>query len=218
MTGTDKTSRAKRSYRGTVQAEIAARTRQRILDAALALAAEEWLDRITLDQIAARAEVTVQTIIRHFGTKEGLFTAAAESASVEAHGWREQTPPGDVASALNAVLEFYERVGDRLLRLLAQEDSYPGLRRFTDLGRAAHRAWVERTFEAALSQREGKERERLLAELIAVTDITMWKLVRRDLGLDREQTALALRELVDALLRTPSEHTREDTYEGRGER
>ena len=48
------TKRTKRAYRGTVQAEVAALTRQRILDAALALAADEWLDRLTLDQIAAR--------------------------------------------------------------------------------------------------------------------------------------------------------------------
>ena len=41
--------RTKRAYRGTVQAEVAALTRQRILDAALALAADEWLDRLTLD-------------------------------------------------------------------------------------------------------------------------------------------------------------------------
>lgn len=201
MAGTDKDSRAKRPYRGTVQAEVAALTRQRILDAALALAADEWLDRLTLDQIAARAGVTVQTVIRHFGTKEGLFTAAAEAASAAALGWREETPPGDIASAIEAVQAHYERVGDRLLRLLAQEDRYPGLRPFTDLGRAAHRAWVARIFDAELSQQQGGvERERLLAVLIAVTDITMWKLLLRDLSLDREQAALAVRELVDALL------------------
>jgi hypothetical protein len=33
-----------------------------------------------------------------------------------------------------------------------------------------------------------------------VTNITVWKLLRRDLGLDREQAALALHELVVALL------------------
>jgi AcrR family transcriptional regulator len=200
MTGTDKDSRAKRPYRGTVQAEVAARTRQRILEAALALAAEEWLDRLTLDQIAARAGVTVQTIIRHFGSKDGLFTAAAETAAADALHWRDETPVGDSAEAVETLQEFYERVGDRLLRLLAQEDSYPGLRHFTDLGRTAHQAWVARTFDEALSHRQGEGRERLLAELIAVTDITMWKLLRRDLRLDHEQTALAVCELVDALL------------------
>src|SRR5579885_1675079 len=90
----------KRPYRGTVQAEVAALTRQRILEASLALAAEEWLDRITLDQVAARAGVTVQTIIRHFRSKEGLFTAAAETAAAAAQDWRAETPSGDVAGAI----------------------------------------------------------------------------------------------------------------------
>lgn len=205
MTGQDVDSPAtsrKRSYRGTVQAEVAALTRKRILEAALALASDEWLDRLTLDQVAARAGVTVQTIIRHFRSKEGLFTAAAETAAAAAQDWRADTLPGDVTGAILAVQDHYERVGDRLVRLLAQEDRYPGLRRYTDLGRSAHRAWVARIFADALAcHPEGAERERLLAELIAVTDITMWNLLRRDLGLDRAQTALALRELVDALLR-----------------
>jgi AcrR family transcriptional regulator len=203
MTAKDNDSepkRTKRAYRGTVQAEVAALTRQRILDAALALAAEEWLDRLTLDQIATRAGTTVQTIIRHFGSKEELFTAAAESASAAALGWRDETPPGDISRAIEAVQSHYERAGDRLLRLLAQEDRYPGLRNFTDLGRKAHQQWIARLFGAELSQRHGAERERLLAELIAVTDITMWKLLRRDLGLDREQTAQAVVDLVVALL------------------
>jgi len=200
MVGRGDGARAKRPYRGTVQAEVAARTRQRILDAGLALASEEWLDRVTLDQVAARAGVTVQTIIRHFGTKDGLFTAAAEAASAQTLAWRAQTPPADLASAIEAVQEHYERVGNRLLQVLAQEDRYPGLRHFTDLGRTAHREWVARTFERALGGRQGAERQRLLAELVAVTDITFWRLLRRDLGLDSEQTALALRDLVGALL------------------
>ncbi len=207
MAGKDQSAGSKRSYRGTVQAEVAALTRQRILDAAQALAAEEWLDRLTLDQIATRAGVTVQTIIRHFGSKAGLFTAAAETATASAYHWRDETPIGDSAQAIEELQDFYERVGDRLLRLLAQEDSYPGLRRFTDEGRTAHRAWVARIFDETLSRRQGATRERLLAELIAVTDITMWKLLRRDLGLDREQTALAVRELLDALLvQSSSQH------------
>jgi hypothetical protein len=43
------------------------------------------------------------------------------------------------------------------------------------------------------------ETGRLLAELIAVCDVYFWKLLRRDLGLSREQTALAIRETILAL-------------------
>jgi len=35
---------------------------------------------------------------------------------------------------------------------------------------------------------------------VAVTDVYIWKLLRRDQGLDRAQTEAALREMVGALL------------------
>ena len=50
------------------RADAAEGTRQRILDAAVA---ELWAHRVAdvrLDNIAARAEVTVQTVLRVFGT------------------------------------------------------------------------------------------------------------------------------------------------------
>src|SRR5262249_41507922 len=126
----------------------------------------------------------------------------------------EDVAAGDIAGAIQAVQAHYERVGDRLLRRLAQEERYPGLRRFTDLGRSAHHAWVARTFGAALAKLRGAEQERLLGELVAVTDITMWKLLRRDQGLNREQTARALRELVAALLaRATSEDKHKEARE-----
>jgi hypothetical protein len=40
----------------------------------------------------------------------------------------------------------------------------------------------------------------LLAQLVAVCDVYMWKLLRLQAGLSREQTALAIRELLLPLL------------------
>jgi AcrR family transcriptional regulator len=196
---------------------VAALTHQRILEAALALAAEEWLDRITLEQVAARADVTVQTVIRHFGTKEGLFSAAAEDASLRALHRRRETPVGNIAAAVTILMDHYEEVGDRLARLLAQEDTYPGLRAFTDAGRYAHREWVARTFAPFLARRDGRERDRLVVQLVAVTDVFVWKLLRRDLGQDRQQTELALRELLRALLARGTRVTEADAEENKKE-
>jgi AcrR family transcriptional regulator len=49
-----------------------------ILDATIALAAEEGLDDLTLDVIAARANVGRPTIYRRWPSKEALFAAAIE--------------------------------------------------------------------------------------------------------------------------------------------
>ena len=49
-----------------------------------------------------------------------------------------------------------------------------------DRGRAYHAAWCERVFAPALTGREGVERARRLAEVIALTAVYVWKVLRRD--------------------------------------
>ncbi len=194
------TPAAKRPYRLRARADRAAGTGERILEAALALFAERWLDQLTLDEVAARAGVAVQTVIRRFGSKEGLIAAAGELAHARAVARRDAAPVGDLGGALGTLLAHYEEVGDGVLRLLAQEERWPALRPLADAGRAAHRAWVARVFAPALAARDEGTRARFLATLVAATDVAVWKLLRRDQGLDRAQTELALRDLVGALL------------------
>ena len=61
------------------RAESTAATRRSIADAFLALFAEQHYGDITLDAVAARAGVSVQTVIRHFGSKDELFAAVARN-------------------------------------------------------------------------------------------------------------------------------------------
>ena len=96
-------------------------------------------------------------------------------------------------------MDHYEEWDDTALRFLAQEERVAAFRSITEAGRAFHHEWVERTFAPLLAKRTGEERRRLLAELIGVCDVYFWKLLRRDLGLSREQTALAIRETILAL-------------------
>jgi AcrR family transcriptional regulator len=190
----------KRPYRGHVQAEVRALTRQRIIAAAMALYAESWLDQITLEQVAQRAGVTIQTILRHFGTKEALIAAAGRQVNDAELLRRAEAPVADLDGVIAYVLDHYETQGDLVLRGLAQEGRYPVLSEFMEEGRVQHRAWVARAFGPALAQRSDGDRERLLAQLVAVCDVYTWKLLRRQAGLSREQTALALRELLLPLI------------------
>ncbi|HEY7850198.1 MAG TPA: helix-turn-helix domain-containing protein, partial [Ktedonobacterales bacterium] len=61
-----------RRYRMTSRATAAAETAQRILRATTDLYMERWLEDLTLEEVAARAGVTVQTVLRRFGSKTGL--------------------------------------------------------------------------------------------------------------------------------------------------
>src|SRR5215216_3403515 len=189
----------KRPYRMRARAEAAAETGRRILEAVIELHRERFWDQVSLEDIAERSGVTVQTVIRRFGSKERLIDAAAEESTRQVTHQRYQAPVGDIEGAVNNLVDHYEEWGETALRLLAQEERVAAFRSVTDAGRAFHYEWVERTFAPLLAKRTGEERRRLLAELIAVCDVYFWKLLRRDLGLSREQTELAIRETILAL-------------------
>ena len=189
----------KRPYRMRARAEAAAETGRRILEAVIELHRERFFDQVSLEDIAEQAQVTVQTVIRRFGSKERLIEAAAEEGTRQVVRQRDQAPVGDVEGAVNNLVDHYEEWGESALRLLAQEERVSAFRSVTDAGRAIHYQWVERTFAPLLAERTGEERRRLLAELIAICDVYFWKLLRRDLGLSREQTELAITETILAL-------------------
>ncbi|HKF76980.1 MAG TPA: helix-turn-helix domain-containing protein [Candidatus Dormibacteraeota bacterium] len=190
----------RRPYRMLARAEAAAATAERILDVAIELFWERPTDQISLDEVARRASVSVQTVIRRFGGRDGLFAAASEREAGRIRRQRDEAPAGDVAAAVQVLVEHYETMGDSVLRLLAEEDRVRGLRVIADQGRAFHRAWCERVFAPALSGLDCPDRERRLAQLVAVCDVYTWKLLRRQAGLSRGQTELALVELLEPLL------------------
>ena len=192
-------ARNKRPYRMVARAKAAEETGQRILEAVLELYTERYFDQVSLEDVAERAGVTVQTVLRRFGNKDRLLDAATEVARGRVAGQRDEAPIGDVAGAVENLVAHYEELGDRVLRLLAQEDRVPAFRRATDVGRAMHYEWVERTFAPLLAGHSGGARERVLAELIAICDVYVWKVLRRDLGLSRRQAELALTEMILAL-------------------
>jgi AcrR family transcriptional regulator len=182
------------------RAEAAAVTGERILDAAIGLFWEQPTDQISLDEVARRAGVSVQTVIRRFAGKDGLFAAAGEREAARVRRQRDQAPAGDAEGAVRVLAEHYESLGDRVLKLLAEEDRIPALREIADRGRALHREWCARVFSAALAGCPAPVRERRFAQLVAICDVYTWKLLRRDAGLSRSQTELALLELLNPIL------------------
>jgi AcrR family transcriptional regulator len=192
-------ARTGRPYRMTVRAQRAADTRVRILDAAQSLFMECWLDEISLRDVAARADVALQTVVRHFGTRDGLLDAMSKQLQERAERLRFTAPAGDVASAVVTIVALMEEAGPRVLRALAQEDRVGGLRTAMDRGRATHRRWVETVFGPLLPT-SSVIRERRLAQLVAITDVYTWKLFRLDGGLSRAATELALTEMIERLL------------------
>jgi AcrR family transcriptional regulator len=184
--------RARRRYRMTARSAAAAATAERIIAAATELFLDRPYEAVALDDVARAAGVTVQTVLRRFGSKEQLVAAAAEAGLAQVRAERDQAPVGDRAGAVRDLGAHYEAWGDRVLRLLAQEERVAPLRRITDAGRLLHRRWIARTFAPWLRGRAARR----LPLLVAVTDVLVWKLLRRDQGLGRAATERALLELV----------------------
>lgn len=190
----------KRSYTQTTRAQSAQQTGERILDAAYTRFTDAHYDDVTLDQIAADADVTVQTVIRRFGSKEGIVRALGEVVGTRVVSQRGEAPAGDLHGALANLVEHYEREGDMALHLLRQEQRVPAYAEVTDRGKQLHAAWCARVFAPWLDGLDGVDRRRRFAQVVALCDVYMWHLLRQRQGLSRRQTELALVELLEGVL------------------
>jgi hypothetical protein len=76
----------------------------------------------------------------------------------------------------------------------------PALAPKVELGRQAHRKWIETAFAPQLHARQGAARARLLHALIVATDVYTWKLLRRDLRLDRRAAENLVEDMVRAIV------------------
>ena len=72
--------------------------------------------------IAAAAGVSHQTVLNHYESKEGVVLAVAELLRDETTQARNAAEPGDVAGALQALVDDYEQMGDANVRWVASSE------------------------------------------------------------------------------------------------
>lgn len=179
----------------TARAEAAAATGERILRHALALFLRLPYEELSLERIARAAGVTVQTVIRRFRSKDGLIAAAAAQVTAEVTAQRSQAPVADIPGAIANLMEHYESVGPLAIRVLEQE-RIPAMRRIAVAGRELHRGWVTEVLGPLLGDATALPLERRIDQLVTVTDLYVWKLLRIDLGRSRVETESTLIDLV----------------------
>jgi AcrR family transcriptional regulator len=182
-----------------VRGKAAERTAEKIQDAAIGLFRSRPFSEVTLQAIAAKAGVTLQTVLRRFGSKEQVFTEAAKRHMTSIFGAREVSAPGDIATIVATIVASYEDMGDLNWRGVTQEDQFPLIKQVFDQARANHREWIGACFEGLIRPARGWERERRVDLLFAATDFYLWKLFRRDLGRSRALTTAHMCDLVTAL-------------------
>ena len=189
----------KRPYRMSARADAAAATRERLLAAAWQHFARHPYEDVRLQEIAAEARVTAQTLHTQFGSKDQLLTAAYVWFGEQEIAQRDTAPTGDVHRAIEILFDRYEAHGTAVLRMLSQEDRIPAIAQMTDAGRVYHREWAARTFASLLRGLRGASRERRLAAIVVATDLLVWKLLRQNMQLDRENAEQIVAAMIQSL-------------------
>ena len=184
----------KRSYTMGARARAVEETRRRVMAALFELSMARLFTDISLDDVAGVAGVSVQTILRQFGSRAGLIEAMIAHGK-DAIAEERRTPVGDVESAVRVLVDHYERRGNSTLLMLAQESSHPQIAEITRLGRVTHREWVEQVFAPYISGDP-----ELVNLLVVATDLYTWKLLRIDRGYSRARTEQLMHRMATSLL------------------
>lgn len=190
-----------RPYRQVARAQAQQQTRDALVAAAQReLFAGRWEDA-SLQVIAGKASVTKQTLLRHFGSKDGLLEEAIGRGFDEVRAQRFNAPRGDIAGSVENLLDHYEKWGAAAIRIGAVDglgDVAPGL---GGAARQLHYDWVDHAFGPDLERlAAGKDRDRCRAALIALCDVHTWWLLARDLGLPRAEVRATLLNAIESLL------------------
>ena len=185
------------------RAEAAAATQERILASAWRRFAERPYEQVRLADIAADAGVTVQTLHSRFGTKDALFVAAWVSAIAPEGARRDAPRSATSARRCGFSMTPTSCRATRCSGCWPRRTGSPRSHEMADAGRAWHRDWVERTFAPLLAGLRGAARERRLVTLIVATDLLVWKLLRREMGLGRKTAERIVIEMVTATKGAP---------------
>ena len=186
-------------YDGALRAKRAAENEAHILTEAERLFATRPFDRVTLGEIADAAGVTIPTLQRRFGNKEGVFAACGAIVAARVDAQRGSPPVGNVKACIHELVAHYEREGAMMWNLLRQESDVPLLAAPLAAGRAKHRTWVELVFAEPIARVDGRKRRSRIDALVSVTDLFVWKLLRIDLGRGRAEVEALVVGMAEAI-------------------
>ena len=191
--------RKKRRYAMAARAAKAEATKARIRLSAMELYCQRPIEDFTLEEVADRAGVAVRTVLRAYPSKDELIYAALDEMAAGGV-YLKPTPPGDIKAGVSAFFDIYETVGDLVLQRLSDERRRPGLKPSLDQGRENHRDGVKVIFAPQLEQRRGAARAELFNMLVVITDVYVWKLLRRDMALTRPAAEAIVRKMIFSII------------------
>lgn len=190
-----------RVYTQTARAVSAELTATHLVDSMLVRFGGLPYDQIRLEDVASDAGVTVQTVLRRFGSKAGLMRAMVERELTRISTARRASTATEPADLIAELVAHYETYGSLILKVYGEARMVEGLGPAVAAGRTHHLSWCRQTFARHVDgQADGATRERRLAQVTAVCDATTWRILRLDAALDQDQTRVALVEMITPLL------------------
>ena len=189
----------KRRYTMRRRAASAAATRRRILDAAVELFLANGYDDVTLALVAKQAGVSLQTVLRKFGSKDALLVAASRSQRNDELAQRA-VPAGDVGAVARVLADRYEATAPTMMQFIALEERIDSVAIVLRRARQAHRRWLAQTFARELPNPRHSLYARRLAQLFGATEFYVWVSWRRRLGLSRTASERAMADTLHALI------------------
>jgi hypothetical protein len=128
-----------------------------------------------------------------------LFQALVDRETPRILASRAVAKDAGLSAALEALLNHYEQDGRMVLNFVAQEHLSEHVGAVVEKGRRVHREWVVRHCSDLLVGTTGAERQRLLHAATVATDLSTWKLLRRDLGLEQAEVMAVMYKILNAL-------------------
>ncbi|MFF3765333.1 TetR/AcrR family transcriptional regulator [Streptomyces sp. NPDC001922] len=189
-----------------------AATRQAIADAALELFLEHGFERVSVRDVAERADVSTTTLFAHFPSKEALvFDREEEVEAGLITAVRERPEGRSVVEALRAhALKSWVPVASdpRLRRFAALVDRTPALREY------AERMWMRHAsaLGAAIAEELGREADDLACSALARFVLEVPTLIK-----GRHDPSAAVETAFDLLVHGwRSQHESEGAVKGSG--
>jgi AcrR family transcriptional regulator len=189
-----------RPYKQVARAKAQERTRDALLEVAMdEFVGDRW-QKTSLETLSARAGVTKQTLLRHFGSKDGLLMQALMRGASQVFDQRWSVAAGDIDGAVENLLDHYEEWGERSLRIGAWQSGPAMLARLSQMARQVHYDWIEYVFAPWLDGLDEPARTRRRAALIALCDVHTWQLLSHDLGFARSEVHATLTSAIEAVV------------------
>lgn len=190
----------KKSYSANIQMEIKTHTNQRILAAVKALTLDFWLDEITLLQIAEKANVSIQTLFRHFGSREQLIQHAVSQISAEIRVQHAIPEEVSVQSIVSNLDEYYDLNGLFIIRLRSQAARLAEFEEFQAGWQNSHHRWIQNSFAVYLQALTTVSQNELTDTLFGLTDVHFWYVYHHELRKSRQELNLIWVRILRSLL------------------